>query len=751
MSKLRSAHYFALLALSVIFLTQFSLRTATAQTTGLRGVVLNMDSGVPVPLAHLYLQSKVEKDASARSISAGDDGMFFLDGLRPGNYTLRVTRVGYRPLLMEVQLPADQERDLIIYLSELPFETRPIVVTGTHRHSAPGHDDDMNRVLRGRQLDRELGLSLAATLKNEAGLAMRGMGPAPARPVIRGLGGDRVFLAEDGIRTVDLSATSPDHAVTIDPFGAERIEVMRGPRVLTKSPVTIGGMVNVVRHDIPLDMHDDILGSLGFYAESANRGYLGSLITEAPLRPFLFRGELSRRETGDVNTPEGVLINSYSRMYSYTMGGSMIRDFGVVGGAHRVYDIAYGVPGGFIGAHPRGVNIQMERRQTSVRANLDLGMPFLHDITFSGARTWYRHAEYEASGRIGSTFRIIDWQGTLQANHHGYQAIEEGSVGLFASYRDIRFGGYVFTPPGTSFALAPFVYERFHFGRFSMEAAFRYNHDRITPLREDRESRIGHIRARNFDTWSASMSLLYPLTDIVRVGVNLSRSSRVPTMEELYSEGPHLAAYSYEIGNPDLPSEHGIGLETFVTHRFDDLSWTFTVFRNAISSFIVPRNTGRLNYSTFLPVYQTSAVEALLYGAEGQLDWELVSNIRLELSIAYTHGILRESATPLPQIPPLKGRGGITWRGGAWNVGVSMDAAARQDRVDEFEETTAGYAVMNAWLQYTRITDGVVHNVSLNGDNLFNKAYRNHLSRVKSILPEAGISLRLTYKMHFSL
>lgn len=737
-----------LFALPTLFL--LIIHSAAAQTSSLRGVVLHSESGVPVPHAHILLQPKTPGSGTPQSQSADEQGVFHIRNIAATGWTLRVTRAGYRPQTIDVQVPADEERNVIMYLTEVPYETRPIIVTGTHRHSGPGHDEELGSVLRGKELDRELGLSLAATLKNEVGIAMRSMGPAPARPVVRGLGGDRVFLAEDGIKTVDLSSTSPDHAVTIEPFGAERIEVLRGPRILTKSPVTIGGMVNVVRHDIPIDMHQDVIGSFGLYGETANRGYLASLGTEAPAGPLLLRGDISRRETGDVRTPVGNLGNSYSRTLNFALGGSMIREQGMIGVAQRHYTLSYGVPGGFVGAHPRGVNIEMERRQSSAKGSLNMHSDFLHDIQLTAARTYYRHKEFEASGLIGSEFLIVDWQAGMTLNHHAIGIVDEGLIGVSASHRDVTFGGFVFTVPAVSWSLAPYVYERFHLGAFNLEAALRLNHDVISPVTEKKDTRIGHIRERSFTTWSASVSALYPLTDIVRVGANVSRSSRVPTIEELYSEGPHLAAYSYEVGNPDLGEEHGIGTELFVTHKYDGFSWTLTTFRNLLTSYIIPRNSGEINYSTFLPIYRTVGVEALLYGLEGQLAWAISEQVLFDLSVAYTQGSIGDDGDPLPQIPPLKARGALSWRSGSWQLGLSMDAAAAQHRVDTFEEATAGYTVVNAFVQYTRITGGWIHNLSLNGDNLFDREYRNHLSRVKSILPEAGINVRATYKLHFS-
>lgn len=744
-----SRRRFFLPALLSVLLTAVSPSVLHAQHhASIRGIILDAESGQPVADTYLFLHPK-DKPAEGRQESVGEDGTFLFSRLSPGMYVLSITHTGYKMQIMEVSLPATEERDVIMYLQPRTYATAPVVVTGTHRHSRVETGDERMSVLQGRELEKELGLTLAATLKNETGIAMRAMGPAPARPVIRGLGGDRVVLSEDGSRTTDLSATSPDHAVTIEPFAVERIEVLRGPQVLTRSPGTLGGIVNVVRHEIPQERHDNIVGTAGVYGESANGGLLASVQAEAPLKPLMLRAELTRRAAGDVRTPEGTLENSSARSLDYSFGASHIFGHGYAGASYRDYSLAYGVPGGFVGAHPQGVDIELERRQINLRGMYAIDASLLHDIRFHFKRAWYRHKEFEASGLIGSEFRIIGYAGDVQAMHHSFGPVTDGVVGIDLEHRDFNVGGYVFTVPSTSTMIAPYIFERMRFGRLSAEAAMRYTWNRIVPVEEKPDARIGHIRERRFDALSLSATLRYALTDIVHVGFNISRSNRMPTVEELYSEGPHLAAYSYEVGNPELGMERGTGLEAFLYHRFEQLSFNVNVFHNKLTSFITPRNTGEINYATFLPIYATEGVPAIFSGAEAQVEWDVLPTLRLDASLSYTRGSFSDDGSPLPQIPPLKGGLGATARLGAWRVGMEAILAARQDRVDTYEEMTAGYVILNASMQYSVATGRQVHNLSLVVDNITNRAYRNHLSRVKAILPEAGINARVTYKLYF--
>lgn len=149
-----------------------------------------------------------------------------------------------------------------------------------------------------------------------------------------------------------------------------------------------------------------------------------------------------------------------------------------------------------------------------------------------------------------------------------------------------------------------------------------------------------------------------------------------------------------------------------------------------------------------MPIYKTYGVGAIFKGAEVQFDWKLIKNLALNINFAYTSGKFKESGSPLPQIPPLKSQIEIKYTMDNLNVGIISELADEQTRVDVFEEPTKGYFVNNLFLHYTLITGELIHNLSLSVDNIFDVTYYNHLSRIKSILPEAGRNFRVSYKMY---
>ena len=713
-------------------------------TKSIRGIVLDSETNQPIPNVVIKI-SEISK-----KFTCNDVGAFSISEVEFGTYTFILTHIGYKENISVININESTRKLIAFYLIPKNIELDPVIISDYQSYSKFDDLSELSNVLKGKELQKQLGLTLAATLKNEAGLSMRSMGPAPSRPVIRGLGSSRVLISEDGIKTTDLSATSPDHAVTIDPFSVTRVEVLRGPKVLLQTPTSIGGVVNVIKESIPDMLHDNLSGQIGVFGETVNKGYLGSLALEIPLDPIVVKTEVSKRKTNDVSTPTGILKNSDSENQNINLGTSYIFENGFVGGSYNRFDLDYGVPGGFVGAHPNGVNINIYKNQYNFQSKYNFVESSLKDVKVDFTRAFYRHKEFESSGALGSEFRIINYLGSVKLHHDHISFLQHGTMGISAEYRDFDIGGFVFTSPSKSLNLSAHLFETYTYKKLSFEFGARYDYDKITPQFDKPDANIGFVRERTFNNYSLSLSLLYQQSDYVYFGANVSKSSRVPTIEELYSEGPHLAAYSYEIGNPDLDSERGFGGELFIYHQFQDLFFNFTLFGNDLNNYIIPRNSGKINYATFLPIYTTEGVQAFLYGFESRVDWEACNCLQLTNTISYTRGRFGDGGN-LPQIPPIKGLAEIRYKTKYYSFGVSGEWALEQNKVDEFEEPTNGYFVTNLFFQYTLVFDHNTSNISFNVDNLFNTEYRNHLSRVKSILPEAGINFRLSYKQYFHL
>ncbi|MBA4250874.1 MAG: TonB-dependent receptor [Chlorobiaceae bacterium] len=729
---------------AVLFFIIFSINIFPSPlVTNITGKVIDGETHNGVPFAIVKIINM------SLSTQTDAEGNFKFYEITPGDYQMEISQVGYQTNSLNFELKDDAQKSLIIHLYPLPIQVSTVIITGQHTTSKFEDLHEFTSVLKGKDLQRDLGFTLAATLKNETGLSIRSMGPAPARPIIRGLGGDRVLISEDGFITNDLSATSPDHAVSIEPFTVDRIEVLRGPKILLQNSTTIGGIVNIIREEIPLKKVSRVEGNAGMFLETANRGYLGALTTRVPLDPFTFRFEASRRKAANLRTPNKILNNSDLITSNFSLGGSFINDFGVAGVSFRNFESDYGVPGGFVGAHPNGVDIKMTKRAINAKILFNFNSDVLQNLETEFSRTFYHHTEYERKEIIGAEFSMVNYSGRINLNNKQLWIFNEGTLGLSFDTRDFNVGGFVFTPPTKSFSFSSYFYQNFEWDFLSAEFGGRYTHAEFNPRRVRSGAREEFLVKRHFNTFSFSFSLLFDLPSNFFTGTNISRSSRIPTIEELYSEGPHLAAYSYEIGNPKLKDESGTGLEVFVYYKVPSLFFMVTAFRNDLNYYIIPRNNGRINFQTLLPIFETVGVNATVQGVESQMELTLNKNYSVSWSLSYTEGTMNETNSPLPSIPPLKSLFEVKYSSGDFSFGLGSEMTANQNKVDQFEEPTAGYIIFNTFSQYLFTTGNLLHSVSFTIDNILNNEYRNHLSRVKSILPEAERNFRFTYRVYF--
>lgn len=672
----------------------------------------------------------------------------FVLSLPVGKYVLRFSRVGYQTLYYD--LTVSDASSSKHYISLRPQAIEMDVLDVEAQKVSSEHDDiqDKTGVLSGDELQKKYSLTLAETMKNEMGVAIRSMGPAPARPVIRGLGGDRVQINQDGIKAHDLSATSADHAVTLEPFNVERIEVIRGPRTLLYSSTAIGGVVNVVKNKIPDTHPQQVFGTVGSYAETSNRGFLTSAAVTVPVGRVGVYGETSYRNTQNVQTPIGTLYNTPITTHTYVLGLSYVTPKGYVGASFDQFETDYGIPGGFIGGHPNGVDLDIVRRVFDGKAVYHFDSGLLNRLETQFSKSFYHHFEFESNGSIGSEFLFHDYNAQTNLYLNTQEKTRNTVVSLGFEHRNLKLGGFVFTPPTRQLSLSAGLYHEWAWSQVEWQAALRYAYAHFDP-RPNANTNIGQDVDRKFHTWSASVSPILPITDQLSVGVNLSRSERAPTIEELYNEGPHLAAYTFEIGRVDLDTEQSFGFEVFGHLKSDDFDWVVTGFWNEFDNFITPRNTGEINFAQLLPIYKAEGIAARFLGLETHVGWRPTPVLSLEMNGSYVHGQNRDDDVPLPEMPPLKVAGEVAFRVSGFTLGVTGEWVSEQNRVDTFEAPTQGYVIGGGFLQRDFVTAHTRHNIVLSVDNVFNREYRNHLSRIRSVMPEAGRNVRLNYKVYF--
>ena len=729
--------------LFTIFLIQTVEGTVLARNPSILGQVIDAETGTPLVDVHVSLLRTAE---GASLFRTGRTGEFRFDEIVQGTYTLRFERVGYETLDQEIVVNADSTA-MTVKLKRSPLQLGEVVVTpGDEEHTHFEKTTDLN--LSAQELGQQMGATIAETLSGEVGIAQRTMGRAAARPVIRGMGGDRLLILEDGGRTGDKSASAADHAVAIDPTTATNIEITRGPASLIYGSSALGGVVNVKREAIPQTLPNRPTMNLTFQGESVNSGLTGTTGLTIPIGDLAWKLELNRRHTDDTHTPIGVLENTSLSQTNFSTGVSMVKDwghFGISGGSYRS---DYGIPGSPEG-HIQGVTIDLERQRYEGNFEYGFQQSFLEKLKLHSTYTRYQHQEIESNNTLGVEFGLLTYNLSALAYMHG-----DAVAGIWGEYRDHATGGFYWTPHTREMSLAGFYFKQKRLNDdLTLQGAIRYDVRRIEPFEDGAVTRAGAVQQRDFGGVSSAASGIYHWDDHLETGATLMKTFRTPGIEELFSDGPHLASYSYEIGNAELGSEDGFGTEAFLRYSAKRVKLNFTVFRNQIYSYLIPTNTGEKEWGSgaagWLWIYQYRGQDAVLDGAEFSVDAEIVSRLQAQVRMSYVRGTLADSESPLERIPPLNGKVALRYVTRPLKVHFTARLSDGQYRLSEFEEATDGYIVYDVGFQLAFPVWQLQHQAVVTIENIFDTEYRQHLSRIKSVMPEPGRNMKLLYRLNF--
>lgn len=735
-----TTHRTGFLSAGLFFMMALMNGSAVAQRSVIEGQLLSTQDNHPVEFALVFL------DEVRRSSMSDVQGRFHFENIPAGHYTFHATRIGFEDFTRVLEVGAGDTLSLVLHMVPELIEVDEIVVESDR---VIGESEGVEHRMEGDRLRQHLGTTIAETLSEEPGIAMRSMGPAPARPVMRGLGGERLLVLENGGQMGDLSQTSSDHALMVDPLTADRLEIIRGPEALLHGPNTLAGAINVVRETILASVPDRIQTSLAIQGQSVSDGIAAGGSIAIPLgQKWALRTNGSSRTASDVRTPEGRLGNTHLRTSTASAGLSRVGSSGFIGVSGSWYDTSYGIPGGFIGAHPNGVSVEADRWFGEVRGEWLAPADWLRRLEAVGSWSRYYHQEFESSGVLGIEYGLLTGNARAVAHTGHLGPFEHGAFGVSMQWRDYAAGGFSFTPATDERSLAAFGYQDFHVGATTIQAGLRADHRRVMP-KETGTTDIGEIRERTFSGVSASLSVRRPVLKGTEVEFLVMRGLRLPGIEELFSEGPHLAAYSFEVGNPSLMTERGTGFEVAIRHDGRTVNGSAAVFLNQFDGFIFPLNTGELNYRIYVPIYRFEGTDARMVGAEGRVSWTFRQSWQVSQTVSWVRGTLTDTDTPIPWTPPLRASSEIQWKRGSWTTSFTLRTMHGQDRLGPYEERTAGYVVPDAALEYHVIARGMMHTFTLALDNITDTTYRDHLSRVKSIMPEPGRNARLLYRVWF--
>jgi iron complex outermembrane receptor protein len=633
--------------------------------------------------------------------------------------------------------------------------------------------------LDAKDIQKEGGSSLGALLDGQPGVTATSFGGGASRPIIRGFDGPRVRILESSLGSLDVSETSPDHAVSIEPLLTDRVEVLRGPSTLLYGSSAIGGVVNVMGKEIPRKRVDPkgYEGAIETRYDSVSDGetHLGygtvggenwaisvsGLKRNADNYEIASDAESSHDEEEEHEEESSdELDSSFVETDYYAIGGTwFFGEQNYLGASYSVYDSYYGVPGH---EHEHeddddhdheeeeeGVAIDLERKRFDLELAIFDPTNWIEAARIRFGYTDYEHTEIE-DGEDATVFSRDGWELRAEATHTEWSIIDEGIFGVQISNTDFEAlgeEGAAFGPATQTSNQAIFISEHIHRGDWHYEFGGRLETQQIDA---DGASDYSDVAV------SLAASAIYNIDKRNSLALSIQRSQRHPTSTELYADGEHVATSQYEYGDEDLGLETAYGLD--LTYRYQGDTWeaSASAFYTYFEDYIYASETdgAELGIDSDYDVYAYDHVNANFYGFEAELKHVLyrdeTSELRISLMGDYVRAENRDDNDNLPRIPPLRIGGKVELTHGNWETGLLLRQAFDQHDTAPLETETDDYTELKLDLAYTFILGNDV-NLTLfaQGDNLLDEEIRHHTSYIKDVAPLPGRNVTIGARLKF--
>jgi len=780
----------------------FSLNsTLLAQNTfQIKGTITDATTLKPIEGATVISGEKLFSISSS-------NGAFTLDNITKGIYKLTISHVAYNTKIITVNVTSKTEH-VSITLEESTTNLEEVTVTGKTKQDIAHETPIVSQLVTKEFLTTNRENSLMQTLSKIPGVSTINIGSGQSKPIIRGLGFNRVSVVQNGIKH-EAQQWGNDHGLEIDQYGIEEINIIKGAASLLYGSDAIAGVVDIQPAKIPLMNSFD--GEVNLLAESNNDLFGVSVGLQARKEKWYYRTRLTYRDYGDYKVPtdriryESYIFELHDNYLRNTAGNEANAAFsiGYLGEDFKTETFVsnvYAKNGFFANAHG------LEVRTSTIdydSDNRDVDLPY-HKVNhfkvvnnstlYKGDHTLHielgfqnnhreEHSEPVPHGYMpkpdNSKERVF-YKNTYSLNARDvYKPNENHDVvfGVNAEFQNNNIGGWGFLiPEYDRFTVGVFAFDhvdltknlhfqgglRYDYGMVKTKSYFDWFQSPINNANGS-TSNIYLQRAQNktldFNSISGSVGLSYT-GDKTAYKLNIGKSFRIPLANELASDGVNYHMYRFERGNLDLDPEESYQLDVEVDYASKRFSFGVSPFMNFFENFIYLNPTP--NYYETLQIYEYTQSKVFRFGGELRMGYALLDNLRLDTSVEYVYS--RQTSGPkkdftIPFSPPLSGliSANYSLKKDLWffkslQFFADYRITANQDEIVPPEEKTSGYEVLNLSV----LTDLNVFNTSkptqlrLKLNNVFDTKYFNHTSFYRLIdVPEAGRNLSLSLTIPF--
>ena len=725
----------------------FSSSLYSNDVFSVKGIILDKTNQEPIAGVNIIIEN------DDNGTSSDNEGRFSIELKAPNENKLVFTMIGFKDTSIVIN-QTNNDQTIKVFLNPKAIKMNAVTV---HSHKESNQSKAPSSItMVGNKLEKNIINDLATTLSGESGIAIRSSGQATQRPILRGYSGDRFLITSDGFELGDMSNTTADHAVSMEISTADGVEVMRGPETLVYGSNTIAGIINIITPFKNPKKLSSTNYKLLFGHESSNQSNLIGSDINIPLKNYQFSMSFNDRSANNQSSPVGILENTALDKNDLTLGLTKFGEKDLISVEFKNFTMDYGIPGSPEG-HINGVDLALKNKTQKLKYHSDINFMSFNILDLEQGYVRYGHKEFVK----GSDYASVDLRQDI-IYFNAMITSKNLKIGANFQNRDYFTKGFIWTPNTNEMKFSLFGVHTKNLTNKKFQLSGRVEYRSINPSADDTFfSNIDADDVRKRDYLLASFGASAQKNwDNISIYNHLLFTSRAPRIEDLYSDGPHLGTYSYEIGEPNLEQENTIGFENTTSFSGNKYELKFTSYINYSNNFHILQKEGDgyepgatwiewgSGSAGWLYKYKLYGKETLIQGLEPSTKLNL-KYFNLLANASICRGINLEDDKPLAYIPPDLLRIQIEKRVSFLNNTIEAIFVSDQNKLGEFEYPTDGYRLLNYNCSYTFSKNENVHQIIFQVTNILDETYYNHLSKIKMIMPEPGRGINLRYKVNF--
>ncbi len=704
-------------------------------------------------------------------------GYFEFRNLPPGTHLVEISHIGYTTMIDNIDINGDTKKDYA--LSESVVENNAVIVTGVSGATQLKKAPFQVSVLRKQDLMQSSSSNIIEALAKKPGVSSMSSGPAISKPVIRGLGYNRVLTINDGVRQ-EGQQWGDEHGIEIDESSVNKVEILKGPASLIYGSDAMAGVINIITN-VPVENNTvkanifsnyqtnnnarTLNANMGGNIKGINWNFYGSTVAAADYQNK-YDGKVYNSKFNQNNYGGYAGYNS-SWGYSHLLFSNFNLKAGLVEGERdgQGYFIKPVAGGGYTRAAdadfsnttPQIPYQHIRHFKVALDNSIKLGK---NRLAFNVGYQQNRREEFGNVDDLQERALFFDLKTiTYTAQFHlkemnGWNT----SIGLNGmQQRNTNKGVGQLIPDYNLFDIGAYLYSKKTINKVTLSGGARYdNRDLKVKKLLDGTIVKGASFNKTFGNFSGSIGMAAELTGQLIFKLNVARGFRAPGIPELASNGAHEGTIRYEYGDANLKSETSTQSDAGFDYNTEHISFGLSAYNNSFNNFIFYRklqaagggdstvDVGGNNLAAF----KFDQRKATLRGLEAMidihphpLDWLHVQNTFSFVAGRFKEPIQSTKFLPFITAPRLitEFRGDFKMIGKNFHnfyVKLEIDNTFAQQQVFtayNTETATPAYTLLNAALGAGFVSKKGVPLFSLNfiGSNLGNVAYQNHLSRLK--------------------